>query len=85
MSLKDALARHQSERMGPRCSVGILIDSLTETAPDDSEALRAAVEGEDVQVSVLYRALRDEYANRTTPSEGTLSRHRRRQCKCGER
>jgi len=60
----------------PRCTVGILRESLTPEQVKEFDELAAA----DITSALLTRAVQAEYGVRL--SQNTMARHRRRDCQC---
>jgi hypothetical protein len=84
MSLEDALAA-QTQRPGPSCSVGALLERLP---PDDAAYLREKLADPNTPTAKLSRALADEnfmgqYAVKIQAQ--TLRRHHNGNCSCGTR
>ena len=75
-----------AEQTGPRkvvgCTIGLTLEELDEKAPARAADLRKALDPKSgVQHSTIERILR-KWGYKTT--EGTIGRHRRDQCRCGE-
>lgn len=64
-------------RRGPRCSFGLIVDTLT---PDDLAVLAAAMADPMVTASRIADVLNDEGHD---VSSFTVNRHRRGGCRCG--
>lgn len=70
-------ARDQSGRMGGLCSIGSLLDRLTE--PDRNELIEALTDPE-VESSALSRVMRRR--DIAVIAAQTIGRHRRGDCAC---
>lgn len=75
MSLRDRISQAK-QTPGPTCAVGILLTTLTDTQRAELVELCDS----DEKSSILAKAVNAEYG--TTIAGNTMSRHRRRDCKC---
>lgn len=73
-------AKSKIQKCGTQCTIGKL---LTEVDDDARKAITRALENPALSSSSIYRALRDRLPDFKV-SEGTLSRHRRKNCRCEE-
>ncbi len=77
--LEAAYEAAETQRTGPRCSVGILLDKVDQ---EDRKALVAALADLTRNRAVLAEAIRTVHG--VDISQGTLARHMRRHCRCRE-
>ena len=62
------------------CTVGYLLRELEDDAPEDAEALRAALRNEEWRHADLVTAIKETVGR--SFGQTTISRHRRKMCTC---
>lgn len=77
--LGTQLRTQPSVRKGPPCTMSVILDDLQ---GNDKEALVAALNDTTVMHSTIYRVLTK---NGFPVSLNTVQRHRRGECRCGNR
>ena len=75
--LEAAYEAAETQKTGPGCSVGHLLDKVD---PEDRKALVAALADLTRNRAILAEAIRSVHG--VDISQGTLGRHMRRHCRC---
>lgn len=73
--LEEILANNQG-RTGTVCAVKKVLNSMS---ADDAKVLRDAIDNPLIKATAIYKALK---ARGFQISDGTISRHRRKECVC---
>lgn len=80
MGFAQTLAQESKPRRGPACSVGRLLETL---APKDAKQVTAAIADSNVMLAAISRAIKSEFG--VSIGSGTIGRHRKHECSCGDR
>lgn len=77
--LLDEIHEHNSSRRGPVCSVGTVLEALSDA---DREDLKIALLDKSVKSTAIVKALR---LRNISLADSTINRHRRGICACEPR
>lgn len=77
MSLADEIAAEATRNVRARCTVGVLLDSMSD---EDRSDLIAALASPEIRTATIYRALAARGVGGI--SEQSLGRHRKAGCAC---